>query len=98
MWWKFREKQALRLAQLSLLWDKAVKEITSKLKSRKKGKRRGKEQNITVVDSTEPLKMYMRKCQKRYYSDLRTSRGVPEFRYMLNLEEMKDFVREAGCN
>ena len=97
MWWKFREKQALRMAQLSLLWDTAVKEMTTHLKTRKKGKRRGKEQKSPLVDSTKPLKTYMQKCQQRYYSDLRTRRhNAPEFRYMLSLEEMKDLVREAG--
>lgn len=89
--------QALRMAQLGLLWDTAVKEMTTRLKTRKKGKRRGKEPDIPIVDSTEPLKTHMLKCQERYYSDLRTSRGKAlEFRYMLSLEEMKDLVREAG--
>lgn len=96
-WWKYKEKQALRMARLSLLWDVAIKEMTASIKVKKKAKRRAKEPDPHVLDRTEPLAIYMFKCQQRYYADLRASRAArPHFRYLPSTEEMKDLIKESG--
>jgi len=97
LWWKYKEKQALRMAQLSLLWDIALKEMTASVKVRKKTKRRAKEPELPVLDRTAPLAAYMFQCQLRFYSDLRACRTArPRFSYLPSTAEMKDLIKETG--
>ena len=84
-WWKYKEKQALRMAQLGLLWDASLRELTAV--GSKKNK---KKHNVQVVDSMEPLQRYMRGCQIRFVTAI--AEYLEHAKSML--PSVKDFVRE----